>query len=145
MGPVGSSYRGMWITRRVEFCASHRCAVPEWTEEQNRAVFGEEANPYGHGHNYVLEVTLGGRVDPVTGMIVDLKDVKTILNREVVDVMDHRYLNAEVPPFDKIVPTAENLAKNIWERLHPHFNSEAVHLKNVRLWENENLYVDYAG
>lgn len=135
----------MLITRRVEFSASHRCAVPEWSDEQNRAVFGSDANPYGHGHNYVLEVTLGGKVDPVTGMIVDLKDVKEILNREVVDVMDHRYLNAEVQPFDKIVPTAENIARNIWERLAPHFHSAEVHLHQVRLYETENLYVDYQG
>lgn len=135
----------MLITRRVEFSASHRCAVAEWTDEKNRAVFGPDANPYGHGHNYVLEVTLGGKVDPVTGMIVDLKDVKTILNREVVDVMDHRYLNAEVPPFDTVVPTAENIARDIWRRLKPHFNSEAVDLKQVRLYETESLYVEYAG
>jgi 6-pyruvoyltetrahydropterin/6-carboxytetrahydropterin synthase len=135
----------MWITRRVEFSASHRCAVPEWSDEKNREVFGDESNPSGHGHNYVLEVTLGGEVDPVTGMIVDLKDVKEILNREVVDVMDHRHLNHEVPPFDKIVPTAENLARNIWERLHPHFNTPQVFLRQVRLYETENLFVDYRG
>jgi 6-pyruvoyltetrahydropterin/6-carboxytetrahydropterin synthase len=134
----------MLITRRAEFSASHRCAVAGWTDEQNQAVFGAEANPHGHGHNYVLEVTLGGKVDEVTGMIVDLKDVKTILNREVVDVYDHRYLNAEVPPFDQVVPTAENIARDIWRRLLPHFNSEVVQLRNVRLWENENLYVDYS-
>lgn len=135
----------MLITRRVEFSASHRCAVPGWSDEQNRAVFGPDANPHGHGHNYVLEVTLGGKVDPVTGMIVDLKDVKEILNREVVDVMDHRYLNAEVQPFDKIVPTAENIARNIWDRLAPHFDSADVRLHQVRLYETENLYVDYQG
>lgn len=134
----------MLITRRAEFSASHRCAVPGWSDEQNQAVFGAEANPYGHGHNYVLEVTLGGHVDEVTGMIVDLKDVKTILNREVVDVYDHRYLNAEVKPFDEIVPTAENIARDIWRRLLPHFNTPTVQLRNVRLWENENLYVDYS-
>ncbi len=135
----------MLITRRVEFSASHRCAVSGWTEEQNRAVFGMDANPYGHGHNYVLEVTLGGTVDPVTGMIIDLKDVKTILNREVVDVMDHRYLNAEVPPFDSIVPTAENIAREIWRRIEPHFRSETVQLRQVRLYETDSLYVEYAG
>ncbi|GAB4418859.1 MAG: hypothetical protein OHK0021_23860 [Bryobacter sp.] len=134
----------MLITRRAEFSASHRCAVPGWSDEQNQAVFGAEANPYGHGHNYVLEVTLGGHVDETTGMIVDLKDVKTILNREVVDVYDHRYLNAEVKPFDEIVPTAENIARDIWRRLLPHFNTPTVQLRNVRLWENENLYVDYS-
>lgn len=135
----------MWITRRVEFSASHRCAVAGWTDERNFAVFGPDANPHGHGHNYVLEVTLTGHVDPVTGMIVDLKDVKTVLNREVVDVMDHRYLNAEVPPFDKIVPTTENIAREIWKRIHPHFSTGAVKLHEVRLFETENLYVEYRG
>lgn len=135
----------MLITRRVEFSASHRCFVPEWSEERNREVFGLDANPHGHGHNYVLEVTLGGDVDAVTGMIVDLKEVKQILNREVVDVMDHRYLNAEVPPFDRVVPTAENIAKDIWRRIQPHFDSAHVRLHEVRLFETENLYVEYRG
>jgi 6-pyruvoyltetrahydropterin/6-carboxytetrahydropterin synthase len=135
----------MLITRRAEFSASHRCAVPEWSEERNREVFGVDANPFGHGHNYVMEVTLGGDVDPVTGMIVDLKHVKEVLHREVVDVMDHRYLNAEVPPFDKIVPTAENIARNIWDRLAPHLNGPGMRLHQVRLYETENLYVDYRG
>lgn len=132
----------MLITRRVEFCASHRCAVEGWTEEQNRQVFGADANPFGHGHNYVLEVTLGGRVDPVTGMIIDLKEVKQILNEEVVDVMDHRYLNAEVPPFDRVVPTVENMALEIWRRLEPRFSTPNVHLHNVRLYETEQIYAD---
>ncbi len=135
----------MRITRRVEFSASHRCAVAGWSDEKNYEVFGPDANPYGHGHNYVLEVTLGGKVDPVTGMIVDLKDVKTILNREVVDAMDHRYLNAEVPPFDHVVPTTENIAREIWRRIVPHFSSETVKLEEVRLYETENLYVEYRG
>lgn len=132
----------MLITRRVEFCASHRCAVESWSEEQNRRVFGADANPYGHGHNYVLEVTLGGLVDPVTGMIIDLKEVKQILNEEVVDVMDHRYLNAEVPPFDRVVPTVENMALEIWRRLEPRFSTPDVHLHNVRLYETEQIYAD---
>jgi 6-pyruvoyltetrahydropterin/6-carboxytetrahydropterin synthase len=133
------------ITRRVEFSASHRCAVEGWSDEKNHKTFGADANPYGHGHNYVLEVTLSGKVDEVTGMIVDLKDVKTVLNREVVDVMDHRYLNAEVPPFDKVVPTSENIAREIWRRIVPHFSSDTVQLHEVRLYETENLYVEYRG
>jgi 6-pyruvoyltetrahydropterin/6-carboxytetrahydropterin synthase len=135
----------MLITRRVEFSASHRCAVPGWSDAKNFETFGIDSNPHGHGHNYVLEVTLGGTVDPVTGMIVDLKDVKQVLNREVVDVMDHRYLNAEVPPFDTVVPTAENIAREIWRRIHPHFNSGSVQLHEVRLYETESLYVEYRG
>jgi 6-pyruvoyltetrahydropterin/6-carboxytetrahydropterin synthase len=135
----------MLITRRVEFSASHRCAVAGWSDEKNHETFGADANPYGHGHNYVLEVTLSGKVDAVTGMIVDLKDVKTVLNREVVDVMDHRYLNAEVPPFDKVVPTSENIAREIWRRIVPHFSTDTVQLHEVRLYETENLYVEYRG
>jgi len=135
----------MLITRRVEFSASHRCAVASWSDEKNHEVFGADANPYGHGHNYVLEVTLSGHVDEVTGMIVDLKDVKTVLNREVVEVMDHRYLNAEVKPFDEIVPTTENIAREIWRRIVPHFSSDRVQLHEVKLYETENLYVEYRG
>jgi len=135
----------MLITRRVEFSASHRCAVEGWSEEENRRVFGEDANPYGHGHNYVLEVTIGGDVDSVTGMIIDLKEVKQILNEEVVEVMDHRYLNAEVPPFDKQVPTSENVVREIWRRLQPRFASPQAHLHSIRLYETEQIYVDYAG
>ncbi|WP_031500444.1 6-pyruvoyl trahydropterin synthase family protein [Bryobacter aggregatus] len=135
----------MLITRRVEFSASHRCAVPGWTDEQNQAVFGPEASRYSHGHNYVLEVTLSGEVDPVTGMIVDLKDVKEVLHREVVDPMDHRDLNAEVPPFDHIVPTPENIAMEIWRRIVPHFSTPTVSLHEVRLYETEHLYVEYRG
>jgi 6-pyruvoyltetrahydropterin/6-carboxytetrahydropterin synthase len=135
----------MLITRRVEFSASHRCSVEGWSDEKNLETFGPDANPYGHGHNYVLEVTLSGKVDPVTGMIVDLKEVKTVLNREVVDLMDHRYLNAEVPPFDKVVPTSENIAREIWKRIVPHFSTDTVQLHEVRLYETENLYVEYRG
>ncbi|MCL5743424.1 MAG: 6-carboxytetrahydropterin synthase [Acidobacteria bacterium] len=88
----------MLITRRVEFSASHRCAKPALSDEENRALYGEAANPRGHGHNYVVEVTLDGAPDPVTGMVYDLKSLKRVLNREVVEPMDHRFLNYEVPP-----------------------------------------------
>src|SRR6266852_7289500 len=109
----------MFITRRIEFSASHVCANPALPEEENRRLFGDAANPYGHGHNYVLEVTLEGDPDPVTGMIFDLKTLKEVIQKNVVEPMDHRFLNYEVPPFDKIVPTAENVAAEIWKRLEP--------------------------
>jgi len=134
----------MQITRRVEFSASHLCYHPDFTAEQNRAMYGPAANKNGHGHNYILEVTLSGTPDPVTGMIVDLKAVKDILNREVVDVMDHRFLNYEVPPFDHVIPTVENLAIDIWTRLEPHFR-DVARLANVRVFETEDLFADYAG
>ena len=134
----------MLITRQVEFSASHVCRIPTLSEEENRAIYGPAANPNGHGHNYILEVTLDGMPDPVTGMVFDLKELKEVLNREVVEPMDHRFLNYEVQPFDRVVPTAENIAIEIWRRLEPHFGGD-VKLRNVRLFETGDLYVDYAG
>jgi len=135
----------MLITRRAEFSASHVCSQPALTLEQNRELYGPAANPNGHGHNYVLEVTLEGEADPATGMVFDLKTLKEIIQQEVVDSMDHRFLNYEVPPFDRLVPTAENVAAEIWRRLAPHFENSAARLHNVRLFETEDLYVDYRG
>jgi 6-pyruvoyltetrahydropterin/6-carboxytetrahydropterin synthase len=135
----------MLITRRAEFSASHVCAQSSLTPEQNRELYGLAANPKGHGHNYVLEVTLEGDPDPVTGMIFDLKTLKEVIQKNVVEPMDHRFLNYEVPPFDRIVPTAENVAAEIWKRLEPKLNGERARLKNIRLFETEDLYVDYAG
>jgi len=136
----------MLITRKAEFSASHVCALPQWSDEQNRAVYGAAANPRGHGHNYSVEVTLEGEPDPRTGMIFDLKALKDILNQQVVDPLDHRHLNQEVKPFDHIVPTVENVAIEIWKRLESQFPpGGSVKLHNVRLYETEDLYVDYAG
>ena len=135
----------MLITRRVEFSASHVCHNPDFSEEQNRALYGAAANPHGHGHNYVLEVTLEGDPDPATGMVYDLRRLKEVLSREVVEPMDHRFLNREVPPFDRVVPTAENLALEVWRRLEPHLNTGGVRLRGVRVYETEDLYVDYFG
>jgi 6-pyruvoyltetrahydropterin/6-carboxytetrahydropterin synthase len=135
----------MLITRRAEFSASHVCAQPELTAEQNQQLYGAAANPSGHGHNYVLEVTLEGEPDPTTGMVFDLKKLKELIQQTVIDPMDHRFLNFEVPPFDKIVPTTENVAAEIWRRLEPHFEGGRARLSNVRLYETEDLYVDCAG
>lgn len=135
----------MLITRRTEFSASHVCAQPGLTEAENHALYGAAANPSGHGHNYVVEVTLDGSPDPATGMVFDLKKLKDILQKNVVEPMDHRFLNHEVRPFDKVVPTAENVAAEIWKRLEPCFHGSGARLHNVRLFETEDLYVDYAG
>src|SRR5579864_7707169 len=135
----------MLITRRAEFSASHVCGQPSLTAEQNRELYGAASNPSGHGHNYILEVTLEGEPDPVTGMVFDLKTLKDLIQQNVLDLMDHRFLNYEVQPFDKIVPTTENVAVEIWRRLEPHFESGRARLNNVRLYETEDLYVDYAG
>jgi 6-pyruvoyltetrahydropterin/6-carboxytetrahydropterin synthase len=135
----------MLITRRAEFSASHVCAQPSLTPEQNRELYGAAANPSGHGHNYILEVTLEGDPDPATGMVFDLKKLKELIQQTVIEPMDHRFLNYEVPPFNKIVPTTENVAAEIWNRLSRHFGDGKPSLNNVRLYETEDLFVDYSG
>jgi 6-pyruvoyltetrahydropterin/6-carboxytetrahydropterin synthase len=135
----------MLITRKVEFSSSHMCRRPELSEEENRRIYGPAANPHGHGHNYVLEVSLEGEPDPVTGMVLDLKELKQILTRHVVDVYDHRFLNYEVPPFDRVVPTPENIARDIWQRLEPLLHDGRGRLRTVRVYETPDLYVDYCG
>ena len=135
----------MLITRKAEFSASHSCYNPQLTDEQNRDLYGERAGSHGHGHNYVIEVTLEGETDPVTGMVVDLKHLKEVIEREVETPFDHRHLNFEVPPFDTVVPTAENVVVEIWKRLEPHLQFPHARLHNIRLYETEDHYVDYGG
>lgn len=129
------------ITRKVEFSASHVCRNPALGDAENQAVFGAAANPHGHGHNYVVEVTLRGDPDPVTGMVMDLKELKAILHREVVEPFDHRFLNYETPPFDRIIPTTENIAIEIWRRIEPRVTG----LAGVRVYETQDYFVDYFG
>src|SRR3984957_16611073 len=135
----------MLLTRKVEFSASHVCANPAWSDAENLRVYGNNANPNGHGHNYVVEVTIEGQPNAVTGMVFDLRELKEILNQEVVEPMDHRFLNKEVAPFDTVVPTTENIAIEIWRRLASRVGREGVKLNNVRLFETGDLYVDYRG
>src|SRR5919109_896710 len=132
----------MVITRKIDFSASHICRNPELSEEENRRLFGPAANPHGHGHNYVLEVSVEGEPDPVTGMVLDLKELKDLLNREVVQPYDHRFLNYEVSPFDRVIPTAENIARDIWLRLEPHLRRPGRKLHMGRLYETPDLYID---
>ena len=131
----------MLITKRVEFSASHVCRNPALSDRENQELFGVTSNPHGHGHNYVVDVTLAGEPDPVTGMVMDLKRVKEVVNREVLERYDHRFLNHEVPPFNQVVPTPENIAVDIWRRLKPHLTS----LHAVRVYETDDLFVDYFG
>ena len=135
----------MLVTRKVEFSASHVCRNPKLSDAENVRLFGAAANPHGHGHNYMLEVTVEGSPDPITGMVLDLKLLKDIVNREVVENYDHRFLNHEVTPFDRVIPTPENIAIDIWNRLEPRFNASRGKLHSVRVYETPDLYVDYFG
>jgi 6-pyruvoyltetrahydropterin/6-carboxytetrahydropterin synthase len=133
----------VYLTRKAEFSASHFYHSPALTVEENQRLFGKCNNPHGHGHNYILEVTVKGRVDARSGFVVDLKQLKEIMNREVVDVLDHRFLNKEIEEFKKQIPTTENLAVNIWNRLQPKLNLATLH--RVRVYETPELFVDYYG
>ena len=131
------------LTRKAEFSASHYYWNDAWSEEENRRAFGKCANRNGHGHNYTLEVTVSGEIDPVSGFVVDLKDLKTVLEREVVSVYDHRHLNLEVPEFKTANPTTENIAVAIWKRLDGKIAGAKLH--RVRIYELPDLFADYYG
>lgn len=133
----------VYLTRKIEFSASHYYHNPAMTPEENARVFGKSNNPHGHGHNYVLEVTVAGEPDPVTGMVLDLKELKDILQRQVMDRVDHRFLNQEVPELKGKIPTTENLAAVIWDWLEPKITQGSLH--RVRLYMDPDLFVDCYG
>ncbi|HKO10589.1 MAG TPA: 6-carboxytetrahydropterin synthase [Acidobacteriaceae bacterium] len=131
------------LTRRAEFSASHYYWNEQWSDEENQRRFGKCSNRNGHGHNYTLEVTVAGEVDPVTGFVVDLKQLKDVMEREVVSVYDHRHLNLEVPEFRTAIPTTENIAVAIWRRLDGKVPGARLH--RVRVYEMPDLFAEYRG
>jgi 6-pyruvoyltetrahydropterin/6-carboxytetrahydropterin synthase len=133
----------IYVTRRAEFSASHYYHNPDLSKEENQRLFGKCANPHGHGHNYTLEVTVAGEVDPVTGMVMDLKELKKLLESEVLELMDHKFLNKEVPVFATKLPTTENIAVEIWKLVEPKLRVGKLH--RIRLYETPDLYVEFFG
>jgi 6-pyruvoyltetrahydropterin/6-carboxytetrahydropterin synthase len=130
------------LTRRYRFSASHRLHNRLFSEEQNRELYGKCANPRGHGHNYVVEVTVAGPVDPATGMVANLGDLDPFVEREVIEAFDHKYLNEQIAEFGKLVPTTENVCREIYRRLKPF---PAARLERVRIEETSNNSFEYAG
>jgi 6-pyruvoyltetrahydropterin/6-carboxytetrahydropterin synthase len=130
------------LTRRVEFSAAHRLHNPAFTDERNRSIFGVCNNPRGHGHNYVLDVTVRGPADPQTGMVMDLNRLMVLLNEQIFAEMDHRHLDHDVPWLAGRVSTAEHVAAAIWDRLAGHLEGK---LHRLRLYESAQNYVDYLG
>ncbi len=130
------------LTRRYRFSASHRLHSPEMSDEENRRVYGKCNNPYGHGHNYALEVTIAGQVDPRTGMICDLVELDRFVGREVLERFGHENLNS-LKPFQRIVPTTENLCVEIYRLLERGFRAAAV--EKVRLEETMMNSFEYCG
>ena len=133
----------IYITRRLEFCASHRLFNPDFSDEKNELTFGLCNNPNGHGHNYVLEVTVKGEVDPETGMVLDLKALKKLINEEIINKVDHKNLNVDVDFLKGVIPTAENIAIHIWNILKLKIESGELH--EVKLFESERNFVVYHG
>ena len=133
----------VYLTRRAEFSAAHYYHNPALSPEENARIFGKCNNPNGHGHNYTLEVTVKGAVDPTSGFVVDLKQLKEVMNQEVLDALDHRHLNKEVPEFARQIPTTENIAIAIWRRLAAKLQRAQLH--RVRVYETPDLYVDFYG
>jgi len=133
----------MKVSRRATFNSAHRLFRSDWSEEQNKEIFGKCSNLNYHGHNYVIEVILDGEVDPETGYVIDLKIVKNAIQSEISDRFDHRNLNLDCPEFKDLNPTAENISIVTWQLMREKI---PMHLDlTIKLWETENNCVEYAG
>lgn len=133
----------MLVTRRETFSASHRLYNPDLSESRNLELFDKCANPNGHGHNYVLEVTVVGDPDQESGYVMDIKQLKEIVRREIIDRVDHKHLNHDVDFLKDMNPTSENVAKAFWNVLKDKLGN--AHLYSIRLQETENNAVEYRG
>lgn len=132
------------ITRRLHFSAAHKLGRADWDQIRNEEVFGLCASPNWHGHNYELDVTVEGEVDPETGFVYDLKHLRTVVEQRVIDDVDHRNLNLDVPWLAGVNPTTENLVVAIWRRLADALPA-GVALVRLILWETPRNYVEYDG
>jgi len=133
----------MIVTARLTFSASHRLHNPDRDEELNRRTYDKDNNPRGHGHNYVIEVSVKGKADPETGMVIDLKKLKDIIRDRVIDHVDHSYLNTDVEFLRGVIPTAENMARCFWQQLAPAIDQGE--LWQIVLHETEKNSVIYRG
>lgn len=133
----------VYITKQVKFSAGHRLYNPEFSDEENDRIYDKCNNPRGHGHNYTLEVTLCGKPDPIIGYLYDLKKLKEIINREIVDKVDHKNLNEDVDFLKGVIPTVENLAIKFWELLERKFGDAKLY--RIKLYETDTSFVEYYG
>jgi 6-pyruvoyltetrahydropterin/6-carboxytetrahydropterin synthase len=133
----------MIITARLTFSAAHRLNNPKYDADWNRRVYGKCDNPRGHGHNYVIHVSVKGTIDPETGMVIDLKLLKDVVRRRVIDRVDHTNLNEDVDFLQGVIPTAENLARAFWQQLAPAITEGTLY--EVLLQETEKNSVVYRG
>ncbi len=134
-----------YITRRETFNAAHKLWRPDWSEEKNEEVFGKCSNKNWHGHNFVLFVTVKGIPNPDTGFVINLKELSRILKREVIELLDHKNLNLDVPFMEGILASTENMAIQIWERILKPIADAGGELAKIKLVETENNFVEYYG
>ncbi|MCH1457970.1 MAG: 6-carboxytetrahydropterin synthase, partial [Synechococcus sp. MOX_bin73] len=127
-----------FLTIRTHFAAAHRLARPELSQEENEQIYGKCARPHGHGHNYLVDITVRGSIDPRTGMVCDLSSLQRLVDDLVVEPFDHTFLNKDVPFFAECVPTAENIALHIADRLSSPIKAIGAQLHKVRLQESPN-------
>ena len=131
------------ISRKAHFNAAHRLFRKDWSDAQNSCVFGKCSNPHYHGHNYELIAHITGEIDPETGYVMDMKVLKDLIKEKIEDEFDHKNLNEEVPEFLDLIPTAENMAIVIYQKLIPHLNDK--HDLSVTLYETPRNYVTFSG
>lgn len=135
----------VYITRRERFTAAHKLYRPDWSDEQNKAVFGGCSNPNWHGHNYVLYVTVKGKVNPELGYVMNLKDLSSLLKERVIDKLDHKNLNMDVDFLRDVMTSTENVAIAIWNEIAEQVKAFGVELHCVKIQETENNFVEYFG
>jgi 6-pyruvoyltetrahydropterin/6-carboxytetrahydropterin synthase len=135
----------VFITRKFHFSASHRLYKKELSDSENEKLFGKCSNPNGHGHNYILEITVTGETQPETGFVMDLKDLKQLVETSVIDKVDHKNINLDVEFMKDIIPTSENIAIGIWEQIENKINNNFRKLYSVKLYETINNIVEYRG
>lgn len=129
------------VIRKAHFNAAHRLHNKEWSDEKNKSIFGLCNNPHFHGHNYNIEVKVIGEIDPETGFVINLNDLKNLIEEEIEDYLDHKNLNIEVEEFKLLNPTAENICLVIWKRLRNKLN--AKYDLHIRLYETARNFVEY--
>lgn len=133
----------IFVTRREVFSSSHRLHNSALSDEENLKLFGKCNSPNGHGHNYILEVVVAGEIDPKTGYVIDLKQLKTIIIDNVIKKVDHKHLNYDVDFLQGINPTTENVVVGIWDQLYDKIPSGTLY--SIKLHETENNYIEYKG
>ena len=133
----------MFVTKKMSFSAAHRLFNPKLSEEENREIYGKCSNPHGHGHYYTLEITIKGKIDERTGMIINIDELEDVAKKEIIDKVDHQNLNLDVDFLKDTIPTMENLAKKFWEILKDKIPKGELY--KIKIYESGNNYVIYKG